>query len=172
MFAELQNRFVTKPLLKKSIKGWNIELSRLTMGKSGKRSKLEKELATVEASIAHVLAAVEQRQATDLLLDHLTSLGTKKDRLEAELKDTRKEEALKLKAKMIDLYMEKAQDIIGALMAMEEGAGAQAALRQLVDRVVVKSAQGRKPVEIDLYGKRRSCSPSRKPRLRERPRCR
>ena len=38
-------------------------------------------------------------------------------------------------------------------MAMEEGVEAKAALRQLVDRVVVKPTQGREPVEIDLYGK-------------------
>ena len=54
---------------------------------------------------------------------------------------------------MIDLYMEKARDIIGTLMAMEEGAEAKATLRQLKDRVVVKPTQGRERVEIDLYGK-------------------
>ena len=108
VFAGLQDRFVTKPLLKEFIKGWNAELSCLTASESGTRSRFEKELATVEASIAHVFAAVEQGKATDMLLDHLASLGAKKDRLEAELKDTRDEEAPKLKAKMIDLYMEKA----------------------------------------------------------------
>ena len=73
VFGGLRTRLVTKPLLKEFIKGWNAELSNLTASESGKRTKLTKELSTVEASIANVLAAVEQGKAPDMLLDHLAA---------------------------------------------------------------------------------------------------
>lgn len=153
VFAGLRETMVSKPLLNEFIKGWNAELGKHQSQTVTRRKAVEKELATVERSIENGLKAVDLGKATDILLEHLAKLGARRDELRTELQGQPEATPPKLKASMADLYAKKAEGLIDALARMEDEAAMKAAIRELVEKVVVKPTPGRERLEMDLYGR-------------------
>ncbi len=153
VFGGLRNKLLRKPLLEPFIKGWNAEIGKLRSRTGARRKALEKELATVSESVENVLKTVNRGKATDLLLDHLEKLGARREEIRAELKTQDEETPPRLKVGMADAYVKQAQAVIDTLTGMTDEAAMCAAIRQLVEKVVVRPTPGRERLKVDLYGR-------------------
>ncbi len=153
VFGGLRNKLLQRPLLKAFIKGWNAELGKRQSQAGTRRKALEKELATVEKGMENVLTAVEAGKARDYLMERLEKLGGRRDEIRAELAETQEALPPKLKASMVDLYAEKAANIVDTLTQMRDETAMREAIRQLIEKVVIRPTPGRERLEMDLHGR-------------------
>jgi site-specific DNA recombinase len=149
----VEHRLAAPDLIAEYVREYH-RLSRAAAGDRAKaRARLERQLIGVKAECNRIVDAILGEKATRTLRERLATLEAKRAELEADL-DIAAASPVELHPRAGDLYRQQVADL-KAFLAGQEGsqrAQAQALLRQLVERIVVRPTGPYGPVEFDVYG--------------------
>ena len=124
------------------------------------RKQLSKRLREVEQSIKTIVDLLISSTPSRALRERLVELETEREAVEAAIAQIAAP-AIKLQADTAENYREKVRDLRAALGAAddENRAVAHAAIRELIDKVVIRPGGTSRGVEIDIYGRIQSLFP-------------
>jgi site-specific DNA recombinase len=117
------------------------------------RARLERQLVDVKAECNKIVDAILAEKGTRTLSERLAALEDRRAELETEL-ETAAAPPVEIHPRAGDLYRQQVSDLKALLAGQEasERAQAQALLRRLVERIVVRPTGPYGPVEFDVYG--------------------
>lgn len=117
--------------------------------------KLSKRLHEIEQSIQIIVDLVVRGKSSRALMERLAELETERDATEVAMAEAEIAAPITLKPDAADNYRAKVRDLKAALAAAdaENRAIAYAAIRELIDKVVIRPNGPSKRTEIDIYGR-------------------
>ena len=124
--------------------------NRLLASQGDNRKRLDKALKGTEQGIQNILSAIKAGIYTASTKAELESLEIERDRLKNQIKHA--EQSLpKLPDNLAQIYRDKVSDLVKAVNQPETRAEAGEAVRQLIDRLLVRYApeEGRHIIEIE-----------------------
>ncbi len=126
------------------------ELAERTSTKSG----LQQQLRVVDARVKRLVAAIADGADVAEIRDVLVESSAERDRLREELASIDAERVIPLHPRLADSYRKRIAELSAALEGPEEKrAEAKAALRGLIDRIVVHPRADRAGVDLEIHGR-------------------
>jgi hypothetical protein len=124
------------------------------------RKQLSKRLGEVEQSIQTIVDLLVKGAPSRALRERLAELESEREAVEAAIAEVAAP-PIKLQIDTAEHYREKVRDLRAALGAADEEnrSIAHAAIRELIDKVVIRPGEPSRGVEIDIYGRIQSLFP-------------
>jgi hypothetical protein len=124
------------------------------------RKQLSKRLREVEQSIQTIVDLLLNGEPSRALRERLAELETEREAIEAVMAEIAAP-PIRFQPGTGENYREKVKDLRAALGAADEEnrAIAHGAIRELIDKVVIRSGGPNERVEIDIYGRIQSLFP-------------
>jgi len=153
VLAGLRERLLVPELVAEFVREFHAECNRKAREAETGRSSLERELADVSRRLGQILAAIEQGVVTATTKERLLELEARRATLKARLAVVPEAPAMpRLHPNLAEVYRRKVADLEAALNMPEERAEAHAALRGLIDRIVLHPGVKRGEISAEVHG--------------------
>ena len=153
VLAGLKERLLVPELVAEFVREFHAECNRRAREAEAGRSGMERDLADVERRLAQILAAIERGVVTATTKERLLQLEARRDALKARLALTPNAPPMpRLHPNLAEIYRRKVADLEIALNVAEERAEAHAALRGLIDQIVLYPGAKRGEVRAEVHG--------------------
>jgi site-specific DNA recombinase len=151
VLAGLKEKLLAPELVAEFIREFHAEWNRRMQEAAQSHDHHRRELGDVERKRGAVMAAIESGIVTATTKDRLLELEARRDQLKADL-EAPPAPVLRIHPNLAELYRQKVAALEEALNRPEDRDQAHAALRGLVDQVLIHPGEKRGEVRAELYG--------------------
>ncbi len=154
VIESIQRELGTPDLIAEYVREFHKAMTAQRRTEDVRRQGLARELSQVEVAIGRIIASIEDGLPARPLANRLSALETKKADIESALA-AMPAEPVHLHPKAADLYRRKIKDLATALKALpaRRKPEVQAAMRELVEKIVVRPTGPYKPANLELHGR-------------------
>lgn len=147
----LRDRMITPDVAAEAMRAYAEETNRLNRERRNSADAIRKELAETAKAIAEIVRVIEQGGYHRALSDRLTELETRQDSLTARLSDT-PPDTPDLHPGIAATYRRRIERLTAALDQPDNAAQAAAAIREIIERIVITPGPTRGDFAITLQG--------------------
>jgi DNA invertase Pin-like site-specific DNA recombinase len=153
VLSGLKERLLAPELVAEFVREFHAQCNQEAREAEAAHSTIDRELADVERRLAQILAAIEQGVVTATTKERLLELESRRDALKAQLAYTRQRPTMpRLHPNLAEVYRRKVADLEVALNVPEDRPEAHAALRRLIDGIVLHPGAKRGEVTAEMHG--------------------
>ncbi len=151
VLAGLKDRLMAPEAASEAMRAWAEETNRLNRERRASGASDRKELAEVEKKIATMISVIEDGGYVRGMMDRLRELEAKQDELNAHLSAV-PVDIPDIHPRIADIYRRKVERLAEALGDPEDRDEAAAAIRGLIERIVLTPGTKRVEMGATLYG--------------------
>ena len=151
VLAGLRDRLIEQRVVAEAMRTWAEETNRLNRERRASVDTDRKELAAVEKKITKMIDIIEDGGYVKGMIDRLRELEARQDELKARLA-TAPANLPDIHPNFASIYRQKVERLAEALNKPEERTEAAAAIRGLIERIVLTPAANRGEMDIALHG--------------------
>jgi site-specific DNA recombinase len=147
----LRERMMTPEMAKEAMRAYAQETNRLNRERRSTADATRRELADTEKAIAEIVRVIEQGGWHRALSDRLTELETKQDALTARLLDD-PQDVPDIHPGIAETFRRRIERLTAALDHPDDALEATAAIREVIDRIVITPGPTRRDFTATLQG--------------------
>ena len=151
VLAGLRDRLMAPEAAAEAMRAYAQETNRLNRERRTSGETTRRELADTEKAIKEIVRVIEQGGYHRALSTRLTELETKQDDLKARLSEA-PADLPDIHPNIGDNYRRRIGRLTEALSHPDDARGAAEALREVIDRIVIKPGEKRGDLHITLHG--------------------
>ena len=151
VLAGLKDRLMAPEKAADAVRAWADEINRLNRERSVAGEANRKELAEIEKKMATMISAIEDGGYVKGMIDRLREMEVRQEELKERLA-TVPSEIPDIHPNIAGVYQRKVARLAAALRNPEERDAAAAAIRGLIERIVLTPGEKRGELEITLRG--------------------
>jgi site-specific DNA recombinase len=151
----IEKHLASPDLIAEYVREYQRAWTELRQSSGKRRVELEKRLADAKADISIAVDALLSMPKSSAVRDRLMTLEERRDRLEAALVDLEPAPLVEFHPNAADSYRKKVQDLRAALAAADDESRQEAyrAIRDLVEKIIIRATGPYKPVDLEIHGK-------------------
>ena len=150
----IEEHLASPDLLAEYVREYHRAYTELRDSTARRRADLTKRLAKLKTDIKRAVAAVMENPRSKALQAQLGELEDQQDEIEAALGNLEPPPTIELHPNVGEVYRRKIRDLKAALDQADDDSRAEAyqAIRELVEKVVIRPSGPRRPVQIEIRG--------------------
>jgi site-specific DNA recombinase len=150
----IEEHLASPDLLAEYVREYHRAYTELRDSTARRRADLTKRLANLKPEIKRAVAAIMENPRSKAIQAELRELEDQRDELEANLGNIEPPPTIELHPNVGEIYRGKVRDLKAALDLADDDNRAEAyrAIRELVEKVVIRPSGARQPVEIEIHG--------------------
>lgn len=152
VLSGLRDRMMTPEAAAAAMRAYAEETNRLNRERRLSADTNHRALAETEKAIKEIVRIIEQGGYHRALSDRLTELEAKQDDLKARLADVPVKDIPDIHPNIADLYRRRIERLTEALSHPDDALEATAAIRQVIDRIVITPGETRRDLTVTLHG--------------------
>jgi site-specific DNA recombinase len=150
----LEEHLASPDLIAEYVREYHRAWTSLRDSTAQQRADLTKRLANLKREIKRAVAAIMENPRSKAIQDELRELEGQRDEIEAALAKLEPPPVIELHPNVGEVYRRKVRDLRVALEAADDDNRSEAyrAIRELVEKIVIRPSGPRRPVEIEIHG--------------------